>query len=258
MYSSSVFTYIQKQVVVLLTGNSPRKYMPQYAKTLTLNKGIDNRIQFQLLNQEQKSVDITDKIISFRLISGDGKKILLKKALKNTLALKGIAVLELNAADIEEIPTQKAHYSLEIPEGEFDFPVFVDQNAGARGDIRIVDSVLPSFVPSSEVTIPDSQAFPNSVSETSETFGLTEYTYHSSVVNTQSNPILTLQAQFSDYEGEVIIEGSTEPDAYWYEIESNTYESVSDTFGYTIKGFHPFVRMTFVSESGEVDYILAR
>lgn len=232
--------------------------MPQYAKPLTLNKGVDNRIQFQLLNQEQKPVNITDKVITFRLLNADGTKLLLNTALRHTLPLKGITVLELNAADIENISAQRAHYSLEIPEGDFDFPIFVDQDAGARGDMIIVDSVLPSFVPSSEVTIPQSQNFPNVVASNSASYGLTEYTYYSSVINTQNNPILTLQAQFKDYEGEVIIEGSTEPDTYWYEIESNTYESVSDTFGYTIKGFHPFVRVTFVSESGEVDYILAR
>ena len=35
--------------------------MPVYAKPLTLNKGVDNKIQFQFLNQEQKPVDITGK-----------------------------------------------------------------------------------------------------------------------------------------------------------------------------------------------------
>ena len=33
--------------------------MPQYSKPLTLHRGVDNQIQFQFLNQEQKKVDIT-------------------------------------------------------------------------------------------------------------------------------------------------------------------------------------------------------
>lgn len=258
MYTSSVFTYTQKQIVVLLSGNSARKYMSQYSKPLTLNKGVDNRIQFQLLNQEQKPVDITGKTISFRLLNADGTKILLNTALRNTLSLNGIAVLELNAADIENIAPQRAHYSLEIPEGEFDFPIFVDQDAGARGDMYIVDSVLPSFVPSQVITIPQSQSFPNAVSSGSASYGLTEYTYHSSVINTQDNPILTLQTKLNQFEGNVVVEGSTEVDSSWYEITSETYANTSDTFGYTIKGYHPFVRMTFISDSGEVEKILAR
>jgi hypothetical protein len=43
---------------------------------------------------------------------------------------------------------------IRIPVNDFDFPVFVDQNAGARGVMNIVNSVLPSFVPSYEITIP--------------------------------------------------------------------------------------------------------
>ena len=61
MYSTQVFVYTQRQIVVLLSGYSPRSYMPQYAKPLTLHKGVDNQIQFQFLNQQQKPVDITGK-----------------------------------------------------------------------------------------------------------------------------------------------------------------------------------------------------
>ena len=53
--------------------------MPQYAKTLTLHKGVDNQIQFQFLNQEQKPIDITGKEITCRIISYDGSQVLLNK-----------------------------------------------------------------------------------------------------------------------------------------------------------------------------------
>ena len=46
MFSTQVFIYTQRQIVVLLSGYSPRSYMPQYAKPLTLHKGVDNQIQF--------------------------------------------------------------------------------------------------------------------------------------------------------------------------------------------------------------------
>jgi hypothetical protein len=135
--------------------------MPQYAKPLTLHRGVDNQIQFQFLNQEQKPVDITGKTITCRILNADGTVVLINKALTPQLPLTGICALELNAAEIEDVPAQKAYYSLEIPVGSFDYPVFVDQNAGARGDMNIVDSVLPSFVPSANITIPTGQPFPN-------------------------------------------------------------------------------------------------
>ena len=72
MYSTSVFYYVQRNIVVLLSGYSPRRYMPVYAKPLTLHKGVDNQIQFQFLNQEQKPVDITGKSITCRILNYTG------------------------------------------------------------------------------------------------------------------------------------------------------------------------------------------
>jgi len=233
--------------------------MPQYAKPLTLHRGVDNQIQFQFLNQEQKPVDITGKTITCRILNADGTSVLINKALTPQLPLTGICALELNAAEIEDIPAQKAYYSLEIPVGSFDYPVFVDQNAGARGDMNIVDSVLPSFVPSANITIPTGQPFPNLDQNNSVANALPNAnTYYSSVINTQDNPILTIQTSYVEFNGDVIVSGSTQPDTEWYPITTDTYANATDTFGYTIVGFHPFVRMEFVSNAGAVTNILAR
>ena len=253
-YATQVFTYIQSQIVIIDTGYSSRSYMPQYSKSLSIHKGVDNQLRFQFLNSEQKPVDITGKSITCLIISGDGTKVLVSKALTLQLPVTGIATLDLNAAEIENISVQKAYYSLEIPSGQFAFPVFIDQNAGARGDLNIVNSILPSFVPSEIITIPSGQDFPNTYPNTTS-----NYTYYTSVVSTQDNPILTIQAQYNEYEGNVIIQGSTIPDSEWYTIiESDNYSNITDTKGYTIYGYHPFVRMQFNSEQGEVSHILVR
>jgi hypothetical protein len=229
--------------------------MPQYAKPLTLNRGVDNQIQFQFLNQEQKPVDITGAQITCRVLSQDGNATLISTYLNLKYALTGIATLDLTASDLAAINPQKCYYSLEIPVGTFNYPVFVNQNAGARGDMNIVDSVLPSFVPSANVTIPTGQAFPNVNPEYSPANG---YIYYTSVIDTNSNPVLTIQASYDQFYGNVIIEGSTQPDVDWYPILTNTYDNVSATVGYVVEGFHPFVRMEFDSNSGAVLNILSR
>lgn len=230
--------------------------MPVYAKPLTLHKGVDNKIQFQFLNQEQKPVDITGKEITCRIISNTGGAILLQKALTLDLPATGIASLITNAADIEDIDPQKCYYSLEIPVGSFDFPVFVDQNAGARGDMNIVNSVMPSFIPSYSVTIPTGQPFPNL--NPNANANSNSQTYYSSVINTDNNPILTLQTHYDQFYGNVIVEGSTIVDGDWYPITTAAYSNVTDTFGYVIRGYHPYIRMQFVSNTGAVTNILAR
>lgn len=239
---------------MLLSGNSVRKYMPQYAKPLTLHKGVDNKIQFQFLNQEQKPCDITGADITCRLLNDSGNTILLNKALTLDLPLSGIASLNLVAADLEDINAQKAYYSLEFPVGNNNYPVYVDQYAGARGDLNIVNSVLPSFVPSTEITIPTGQAFPNTPQANGQF-----YTYTTSVINTEDNPILTIQTKFDGYYGNVAILGSTQPDVDWYIIDTDTdLVDVNETKGYTIRGFHPYVKMSFNSNAGAVTNILSR
>jgi hypothetical protein len=258
MYATSVFIYTQRQIVVLLSGYSPRRYMPVYAKPLTLHKGVDNQIQFQFLNQEQKPVDITGKEITCRIINYTGEEVLVRKALTLQLPATGIAALILGPAELEDINAQKCHYSLEIPVAEFDFPVFVDQNAGARGEMNIVNSVLPSFLPSESVTIPTGQSFPN-ISEIANTNSNVGYTYYTSVITTNDNPVLSLQAEYTRYYGNVIIEGSTIVNGDWYPITIETgLANISDTKGYVVRGYHPYIRMQFVSNAGAVTNILAR
>lgn len=259
-YSTAVFLFTQRQIVVLLSGNSPRAFMPVYAKTLKLHKGVDNKIQFQFLNQEQKPVDITGKSITCRIINYNGTEVLINKALTLELPLTGIAYLQLNAEDLEDIPAQSCYYSLEIPVGDFDYPVFVDPAAGARGDVNILNSVLPSFVPSQIVTIPTGQPFPNLDPNVNANNPLTNAnTYYSSIINTQDNPILTIQAKLDGYNGDVLIQGTCNQQLTdWYPITTSTYEDTTATTGYTIHGFHPFVRMVFTSNAGVVTNILAR
>jgi len=259
-YSTAVFYFIQRQIVVLLSGNSPRAFMPVYAKTMNLHKGVDNKLQFQFLNQEQKPVDITGKSITCRIINYNGTEVLINKALTLELPLTGIAYLYLNAAELEDIPAQKCYYSLEIPVGDFDYPVFVDPNAGARGDINILNSVLPSFVPSQVITIPTGQAFPNLDPNINSNNPLTNAnTYYSSIINTQDNPVLSIQAKLDGYNGDVSIEGTCNQQLTdWYPINTDSYEDKTATVGYTIHGFHPFVRMVFTSNAGVVTNILAR
>ena len=248
VYSTNVYLYVPRQVVVTLVGNSPRRYETVYAKNLKLHKGVDNKIQFKFINQEQKAVDITGKEITIRVINSDGSTVLIKKALTLILPLTGLAEFQLLASELENIDSQKAHYSIEIPLSGFDLPVFVDSDSGARGVISIEDSILPKHTPSMEVSIP---THPSPVSNT--------VTFTSSVINTSYNPVLTIQSYFDNFSGIVKIQGSTIPDNDWYDItESDPYLSHSDTDYYTIAGYHPFVRLQFQCTQGNVTDILVR
>lgn len=248
MYSTNVYYFTPRQIVVYFSGNSSRRYQLVYAKNLKLNKGVDNKLQFQFLNQEQKPVDITGKEIIFRLISYDGTKVLLEKLLTLTLSLNGLCELLVSPTEIEDIDTQYCSYSLELTENGYNYPVFVNSEAGARGTIELVNSILPNFIPAFNVTIP-SHTIPNNSSET----------YYSSIINTTDNPLITIQTHYQGYSGNAQVQGSTLPDSDWYNIgDSYPYLDNTGSEGYVIQGYHPYVRVKFVSTQGDVTQILAR
>jgi hypothetical protein len=83
--------------------------------------------------------------------------------------------------------------------------------------------------------------------------------YYTSIINTQDNPILTIQTRYEEYYGNVTILGSSIVDGDFYIIEEdNELGNVSETRGYTIRGYHPYVKVEFTSNSGAVTNILAR
>jgi hypothetical protein len=240
-----VYLYNQRQLVVLLeiTANANRRYEKVYSKDLTINRGVDNLIEFSFVNQEQKPVNIQGKEITCRIIDFEGDEVLLQKTLTHILPITGITSLQLSAAEIAGIDAQKCYYSLEIPVDTFDYPVFVDDNAGARGVLNIVNSVLPRFVASNNVTIP-THPRPKA--------GLPR-TYYSSIFNTKQRSILTAQVFFSQFTGTIEFQGSTVQNfSTYYAIGlPHNYTDHTGTMGLNITGYHPFIRLKIVNDGTE-------
>ena len=247
MYSTSIYQYIQRQLVVINIGNSPRRYLNVYSKTLKLHKGVDNRLQFQLLNQEQKPVDITTYSIIMRIISDDGYSILYQNNLNPTLALNGIAEIVIRSEELVKINTQKAWYSLENNDGTLSTPLYMNGNTDARGTIDIVDSVLPKFKQAEIVTIP---TYPPIIP--------TGVTYTSSVYIPTLGPYTTVQLYYNNFSGSIMIQGSTAGTTEWYDITTDARTTDTTVQGYVLEGYHPYIRIKFVSTLGSVDKILVR
>lgn len=258
MYSTNVYYYIPRQDVVLYVGSSPRSYQAVYAKPLKLHKGVDNRIQFRFINQEQKPVDVTGKTITCKIIDYKGVEILASISLVSTtpsLDQTGILELRVTSDIVSQFDSQKCYYSLEIPVGDFDLPVFVDSNAGARGVIEICDSVYPAHVPSTTVTLPTHVEPSNNI----------PVTINSSVYTNTRSPSATIQTYFTNFVGNVTVQGSTSMDVDFYDIQTYQYGIVddvvtpfTDTDGYTVTGFHPFLRLNISYSQGTLDNIIAR
>lgn len=96
----------------------PYRYEPVYAKRLTINKGVDNVILFEFINQDEKPVNITGSTMTFRLVNQTGDKLLAEKEMVILNAAYGRAKVTLTDAELDTVMAQPANYSITRASGK--------------------------------------------------------------------------------------------------------------------------------------------
>ena len=272
MYSTTAYIYQQRTRVLLMdTGSGSTftyRWDPVYAKKLTINKGVDNVILFEFINQDQKPVNITGSTFVFRAINQDGTRILLEEPMVTLNAPTGRAKVTLTTEQLLAVQAQPASYSIARTQtGGLTEAVFVDAQAGARAPVDIVNSVLPEFVPSTELTIPTLE-ISNQVSYDGAGYNNwpggnpywsgnptgTNSGFYNSWFNTEffssyiepRGPVTTIQMTLVGYTGTIKVQAAENYQSIWYNVsESTTYFNEYRTIHLTVLGWHPLLRVGF-------------
>lgn len=265
MYSTTVYLYQQIVRVLLVdTGGSffTARYEPVYAKQLTVNKGVDNVLLFEFINQEQKPVNITGSTFVFRLLNQAGDELFVEKNMEILSAPLGRVKVVLNPADTDDIIAQPGSYSIQRSQGNYVQAVFVDDNAGARGNCNIVDSILPEFVPSGECTVPDlygknklTGAAPSSDPDWARNQNIynggqpTEF--YSSYIPTNGASLTTIKLELIHFTGVIKIQGAADYESNWYNVtEAREYLDHSGSVYFNAVGYHPLLRIALNNSVG--------
>jgi hypothetical protein len=270
MYSTQVYLYQQLTRVLSMDIDDGEtfiyRYDPVYAKVLTINKGVDNVLLFEFINQEEKPVNITGNSFMFRVISTAGDELLLEKPMVILNAATGRAKVQFSGSELLEVLAQPASYSIQRsqPGGGYSDAVFVDAQAGARAPINIVDSILPQHVPSAPLTIPttklSAQASLDGTSWGSYSPG-TWWTgnpnggnYWNSFLNTEFhssfiepiNAVTTIQMTLDGYTGTIKVQAAENYESVWYNVtDSTTYYNETCTIHTNVIGWYPLLRVCF-------------
>ena len=242
MYSTQVYLYQQLTRVLLMdTGGGETfiyRYDPVYAKRLTINKGVDNVILFEFINQEEKPVNITGSSFLFRVIDTESNKLLLQKSMDILNAATGRVKVQFSGSELLEVLAQPASYSIQRvqPDGGYSDAVFVNAQAGARAPVDIVDSVLPQFAPSAPLTIPTTEISSQFSYEGSgyENYTASPYwtgnpnggnfwstylnpSYNSSFIEPRSS-VTTVQMDLVGYTGTIKAQAADNYQSIWYNV----------------------------------------
>jgi hypothetical protein len=272
MYSTQVYLYQQLTRVLLMdTGAGETfiyRYDPVYAKKLTINKGVDNVMLFEFVNQEEKPVNVTGSSFMFRVIDTEGNKILLQKPMDILNGATGRAKVQFSGSELLEILAQPASYSIQRtqPGGGYSDSVFVNAQAGARAPIDIVDSILPQFVPSAPLTIPTNklssqisyegigfQNYPSSPYWAGNPNGGNYWSsylnpeFYSSFIEPRSS-VTTIQMDLVGYTGTIKVQAADNYQSVWYNVtESVTHLNETKTIHLNVVGWYPLLRVCFDS-----------
>jgi hypothetical protein len=270
MYSTTAYLYQQITRVLLIdTADGETftyRYDPVYAKQLTINKGVDNVLLFEFINQEQKPVNITGSTFLFRVINTAGTELLIEKSMVTLNAPLGRAKVTLTGPELLEVLAEPATYSITRTSGNLTEAVFTNAQSGARAPLNVVDSVLPQFVPSIPLTIPtvklsaqgsaDGTSFQNypgadwyygggnpNGANFFNSFRNTEF--YSSFIKPQ-NAITTIQMTLDGYTGTIKAQAAQDYQAVPYNVtESTTYYNRTGTIYLNIIGWYPLLRLCF-------------
>ena len=265
MYSTTVYLYQQIVQVLLIDtsgGYFTARYDPVYAKQLTVNKGVDNVLLFEFINQDQKPVNVTGSTFVFRMISQNGNELLLSKEMEILSASTGRVKVVLTGEDTIDLIAQPASYSIQRTSGNYVQAVYTDANSQARADCNIVDSILPQFQDSANLTIPTiygPMSWPQNPPSGWPDWALNpqpiNYTqtteFYSSQIPTVGASLTTVKMDLTHFTGTIKAQGAQDYEAPWYDVTTSTsYLNATETIYLNIVGFHPLIRVAFNQSQG--------
>jgi hypothetical protein len=231
----------------LLASLTSERYRKVYNRNLKVYRGVDNRVDIQLKNSDQKNISIGNSFLVFNLVTREGKNLILKKdcvVVTDTATLRGRAYVVLTKQDLLDIESGFYDYSLilekrtVIDNDEYRVTettlLYTDSQYGALATLEIKEDVYGEVEPSKEIKsflLSDPLSSDASVGEF----------YVSDLIDTNrsiqtAQSLHTFQFYCSGFTGRVEIQGSLDASATpndWttvseleFENETMIYENV--------------------------------
>jgi len=132
------------------------EYRPVYSRQVKVYKGVDNKIQFRMLNADQKPVDISGHRIEFHAFDDEKNLVLEYDATiqddGSTNSTKGMFYVTVTENDLLNLPSQYLSYSVfDMEACDQKVVTYSNGHFGACGTIYIDDCTSPTILPSLEV-----------------------------------------------------------------------------------------------------------
>jgi len=129
-----------------------------YQRNLKIYKGIDNLIEFDIKNADQKRIDLTALTnLRMNVMDASGKKLpnspyTVTPAANQTTTGKGLATVTIPDTDLASLSPQYLKYSVTCLKNGADTILYADTRFGAVGVLELVGDAVPTVRGSREFT----------------------------------------------------------------------------------------------------------
>lgn len=128
------------------------EYRPVYQRTISVYKGIDNDLEFQILNRDQKPIALTDYEIKF-IAFDENKSLVLEKTASILISNKGLCKVTISENDLLNIKQQYISYNIYLVDSNNDKKLtYTDVHYGNSGTIYVSSEAFPGPRATYEVT----------------------------------------------------------------------------------------------------------
>jgi len=143
--------YLLKNKVNILSSDIGyiTEFVPVYARQIKIYKGIDNTLQFRLLNADQRPIDVSIYTPKFVVFDNNGKKVIDRDCDVNQIddssASRGLFTVTITENDMLNIERQYLRYNVYLIDSSSNKSLtYVDSHFDNNGTIFIDDYAFPT------------------------------------------------------------------------------------------------------------------
>jgi len=147
MQKISSYLYPNRVELIADLGGFTVEFTSVYQRNVKIYNGIDNTIEFDIKNADQKRIDLTTlTVISLNVMDAAGISLPNSPyVITPIVGKKGIAYTTIPEADLETLTPQFLKYSVSAVKDGKDVMMYADTRFGAVGTIELIGNAMPVF-----------------------------------------------------------------------------------------------------------------
>jgi len=204
MQKISSYLYSNRVTLLADLAGFTVEYINVYQRNVKIYNGIDNTIEFDIKNADQKRIDLTTLLqIELNVMDVQGNALENSPYTVTPTALKGIAKVTIPQEDLDELSSQYLKYSVTAVNttGE-DVLLYADTQFGAVGTMELVGDAMPTFR--------DDRIYEHFTQEIDLEGNVTNHTPAIASKFYEAEPVKTLdfEIKVTDFIGTIYLEGT--------------------------------------------------